>query len=138
MGRDSFFGLSMKSAKEREREDRAFFQWAFPYGKAQQERVKALLKELFPRERPEMAMVAYLTAREAYRDRYGDFADDPRFDPVAMAFRNLERNNIRLPREDIPLYVALLVADSQVGEDLAYPSREELLDLAEVLKGRQR
>ena len=136
MGRDWFSCFSMKSRKEREREERAFFQWAFPYGKAQQERVKALLKELFPRERPEMAMVAYLTAREVYRDKYGDFADDPHFDPIAQSFRNLERNNIRLPKEDIPLYVALLVADSQVGEDLAYPDREQLLNLAEVLKGR--
>ena len=40
MGRDWFSCFSMKSRKEREREERAFFQWAFPYGKAQQERVK--------------------------------------------------------------------------------------------------
>ena len=134
MGRELFPFLSMKSKKEREREEREFSHWAFPYGSQQQERLRRLMRELFPREAPELAMMCYLTAREVYLDKYGDYEDDPDFDPEAEALRVLAKGSVRPPRGDIPVYVALIVADAQVDENLAYPTREEILAIAKKLQ----
>ena len=134
MGRELFPFLSMKSKREREREQREFSHWAFPYGKEQQEKLRRLMRELFPREAPELAMMAYLTAREVYLDKYGDYADDPAFDPETEALAILAKGSVRPPRGDIPVYVALVVADAGVDERLSYPTREEVLAIAKQLQ----
>ena len=63
MGREPFPWFSFKSKAQREKEQQRYGAWAFPYGAAQQERIRALLGELFPREEPSLAMVRYLNGR---------------------------------------------------------------------------
>ena len=131
----SWFG-SPQSREEREREDQAFFRWAFPYGAAQRERVLALLERVLPRRRPQMALVIYLTAREAFWDREGLYAGIPGPDPADRAAACLRERRMGVPRQEIPVYVALVMADREVGEDLSYPGPEEILAAAEALSRR--
>ena len=133
MGRDGIPWFTFKSRKQQEREAKEYAQWAFPYGAAQQAILRSLLAELFPRRDQSIAMANYLTAREIYLDRYGDFEDDPDFDPLATTRAHLVRNRSLVPWEDVPLYLALLAADAAVDAALAYPSAEELRRMAEQL-----
>ena len=132
MGREPFPWFSFKSKAQREKEQQRYGAWAFPYGAAQQERIRALLGELFPREEPSLAMVRYLNRREGYWDYYGE-GDEGR-DPLADALAAMVRRSNRRPTEELLLYAALIQADAQVGPELDYPTAEELRALAAALR----
>ena len=136
MGRDGIPWLTFKSKKQQEREEKEYARWAFPYGELQQSMIRSLLAELFPKRDQSIAMANYLTAREIFLDRYGDFEEDPDFDPVVKTKAHLIRNRALVPREDITLYLVLLAADAAVDETLAYPTAAELRRKAEELTGK--
>ena len=56
--------LQFKNKKTRERDEREYAEWAFPYGKEQQDKITALLEELDPKESVKVATVCLLTAKE--------------------------------------------------------------------------
>ena len=136
MGREYFPFFVRKSRRQEERERQNYFAWAFPYGKEQQKKLRGILAELFPKEASEMAMMAYLTGREAYLDRFGDHEGEPGFDPVEAALQAIRGSSLRIPAQDTPLYVALIAADQEVDESLSYPSRAELQARAGRIRGR--
>ena len=82
MAKDPFNLFRFRSKKQQEKDLQAYTAWAFPYGAAQRERVLALLERVLPRRRPQMALVIYLTAREAFWDREGLYAGIPGPDPA--------------------------------------------------------
>ena len=124
MAREPFPWFSMKSKSQREREQQRYGAWAFPYGPAQQERVRGLLKELFPRENQALAMVRYLNGREGYWDYYQE-GEEGR-DPAEDALRAMASRGNPLRREELALYLALIQADARVGPELDYPPAEEI------------
>ena len=68
MAREPFPWFSMKSKSQREREQQRYGAWAFPYGPAQQERVRGLLYlsdgfGTFPQAQPDYP-VTFLIPRE--------------------------------------------------------------------------
>ena len=135
MGREPFPWLHFKSRRQEAKEQAEYAAWAFPYGSAQQEKIRALLAQLFPREPISVAMVNYLTGREAFLNRYDDY--DEGYDPLAVALEELYAC-ATVPKQDITLYMALLAADSRVDEALDYPNVEELraaaADLTDMLR----
>ena len=129
--------FSFKSPKQREREQKQFARWAFPYGDAQKEKLLELVKELLPKEDPKAAMAVFLMGRQAYRGSFKDDAED-------LAERTEERKLRALDytlkeqlfgryKKYIPYYKALVLADAKVDETLNYPSVEELRRMAEEL-----
>lgn len=128
----------MKSKEQQEAESRRYKQWAFPYGDAQKERVEKLLQELLPKEKKDMAMLSYLMGKEAY---YGSASPDmekpsesDRHKRLERAFRTLKNSIPRSKRSTIYVYLALIAADEQVGEDLRYPTAEAILEQAKALE----
>lgn len=130
MGRDPFPWLRFKSRRQEAKEQAEYAAWAFPYGSAQQEKIRALLAQLFPREPISVAMVNYLTGREAFLNRYDDY--DEGYDPLEAAMDELY-HCATVPRRDITLYIALIAADSRAGESLEYPDPEEIRAAAGTL-----
>ncbi len=130
MGRDPFPWFRFKSRRQEQKEQAEYAAWAFPYGSNQQQAVRLLLGQLFPKESASVAMVNYLTGREAFSNRYDDYDDD--YNPLYVTLQAL-RLCSTVPRRDIPLYMALIAADSRVDEALEYPDAEELRAAAQDL-----
>jgi len=129
--------FTFKTAKQRQRDERNFARWAFPYGDAQREKITQLIRELMPKEDPKAALSVFLMGREAYR---GSFRDDPedlaeRTEDGKMKALDAVLANQLFGRykKFIPYYKVLVLADMEVDEKLEYPSAEELRRRAENL-----
>ena len=126
----------MKSKEQEEADSRRYKQWAFPYGDAQKETVSALLKQLLPKEKTDMAMLNFLMGKEAYygtTDPNPEKSDDSnRQKRLDRAYRALKGPMPRSKYSQIYRYLALIAADEQVDETLNYPSVEELIRQAEA------
>ena len=134
MAKDFFDLFRFRSKKEREKEQADYAAWAFPYGQAQREKVQALLGELMPREDEAIAMVFFLTGKEAFCDKEGDRKDEKDRNPLRDATDAMRRNGMRVKNEHLPLYLALILADSWVDERLLYPEAGELRAMAAGLE----
>ena len=129
--------FTFKTAQQRQRDERNFARWAFPYGDAQREKITQLIRELMPKEDPKAALSVFLMGREAYR---GSFRDDPedlaeRTEDGKMKALDAVLANQLFGRykKFIPYYKVLVLADLEVDEKLEYPSAEELRRRAEDL-----
>ena len=120
--------LQFKNKKTRERDEREYAEWAFPYGKEQQEKVTALLKELDPKESSQVAMVCLLTAKEIY-ERVAQIIDMPQHRDYA--YKNLAKDFKRYKSifknlEKRALYCALGRVDLDITAELNYPTADEI------------
>ena len=130
MGNDPFNLFRFRSQKQQKKELAAYAAWAFPFGTAQQEKIRALLRQLMPREDPSIAMVIFLMGKEAFCDKDGEREEDEPRDPLGDAATALRRSGLRVKKEHLPLYLALILADSRVDERLDYPAAEALREMA--------
>ena len=127
--------LQFKNKKTRERDEREYAEWAFPYGKEQQDKVTALLKELDPKESSKVALVCLLTAKELY-ERVAQIIDMPQhrdyaykclakdFKRYKSIFKNLEKRAI---------YCTLGRIDLNMTEELNYPTADEIRKESEAV-----
>ena len=130
--------FTIKSPEEEAEDSRRYDRWAFPYGEAQKEAVKELLRQLLPKEDLRTALAVYLIGREGYR---GSYQKEERTDlrsreqRLQDANRALRRQLVggRL-RKLLPTYMAVILADLEVDEQLQYPSTEELRRRAQELE----
>ena len=129
--------FTFKTAKQRERDEKNFARWAFPYGEAQKETIAQLIRELMPKEDPRAGLSVFLMGRQAYR---GSFRDDPEDlaertekDKMGALDAILENQLFGRYKKYIPYYKALVLADMEVNETLNYPTAEELRRRAEEL-----
>ena len=129
--------FAFKTKKQREREEKQFDRWAFPYGLPQREKLVEIIAELLPKEDPKVALALYLMGRQAYR---GSFKDDPEDLADRTEAKKLRALDYQLSeqlfgrkKKLIPYYKALVLADAQVDETLNYPSVEALRRMAEEL-----
>ena len=127
--------FTFKSAKQREREEKQFARWAFPYGDPQKEKILQLIRELMPREDPKAALSVFLMGRQAYR---GSFKDDPEDlaertpkEQMNALDATLETQLFGRYKKYIPYYKVLVLADLDVDETLNYPTAAELARRAE-------
>ena len=129
--------FTFKTPKQREREERMYARWAFPYGRAQQETLTRLIKELLPKEDSRVAMSLFLMGRQAYGGAYNDDPEDlqerSEEEKLAALDKVLERQLFGKYKKLLPYYKALVLADAVVDETLNYPSAEELRRRAEEL-----
>lgn len=127
-----------KSPKQRAREEKQFARWAFPYGDAQQEKVRQTICQMLPKEDPRAGLAVFLIGREAYRGAFNadpeDLAERTEQEKMEDLDRTLDKQLFGRYRKYIPYYKALILADLDVDETLNYPSAEELCRRAEELK----
>jgi hypothetical protein len=129
--------FTFKTAKQRERDEKNFARWAFPYGEAQKETIAQLIRELMPKEDPRAGLSVFLMGRQAYRGSFKDDAEDLAERTEAQKIKALDYQlSTQLfgrYKKFFPYYKVLVLADAQVDESLNYPSVEELRRRAEEL-----
>lgn len=126
--------LGMKSRDQEEREYQAFAENSFPYGQAQRDKIEELLKELFPKEKKQFAMMLFLLGKQDYHG-YGlrnekDYAGFTQEERLNIAAKSLNRQLFGKHKKSLTTYLALIAADARVDENLRYPTCQEILDQA--------
>lgn len=124
--------LSFKSKEQKKKDLDDYTQWAFPYGMKQQEIVRSLLTQLFPKEDPSLAMMTYLLGRDAYHDHYKEKKESER-NAIQDMYQELKKAAKGRHKKDIPSYMALIIADSKVDASLQYPSLSAIQEVARKL-----
>lgn len=124
MGLADFF--TIKSFREKKREQEAYNRWAFPYGQLQQEAVRALILELMPDEK-NTGIAIYLIGREAYQSVEES-------DPLAEAYSAMRSMLAGKHAWKIYTFLALILADANIDEDLKYPDAQTIRKMAKELE----
>ncbi|MBQ8830748.1 MAG: hypothetical protein IJ017_04030 [Oscillospiraceae bacterium] len=120
--------LQFKNKKTRERDEREYAEWAFPYGKEHEEKVTALLKELDPKESPQVAKVCLLTAKEI-AERVHKIIDMPEHRDYAIKClaKDLKRyKSIFRKPEYRAIYCVLGFIELDMTPALNYPTADEI------------
>lgn len=128
--------LLFKSKEDVEKDRRELTNAAYPYGQAQAEKIRSLLKALLPEEPENLAQTIFLLVKRAYQKdmEYPEPEELPLRRRLPGTFRTLDRQLFGRHRQKQARYLALVVADSQIGPDLCYPEVEELGREAEKLE----
>ena len=127
------FGLEgFKTKKQREKEKEEYNRKIFPYGEKQSEKLKELVRELFPEEKDSrMAMYNFVISSQRMIED-----DIKNLDEEALnEFSRFLKKRIRKKDHDqICRFIALAEADRNIDEELNYPSIEELKNRAEEIR----
>ncbi len=125
LGEFNFFVWKSKAQAQKEEDEYA--KWAFPYGPQQREKLVKLMLEVFPKENETTTLIPFLTCKELY----SKICNAPDLSDYAierlMAMQKYKRI---IRKQDMPYYVALVVADSRIDENLEYPTADEIRDMA--------
>jgi len=124
--------LSFKTKAQKQAEFEEYKKWAFKYGDEQKQKVEQILGRLFPNEKPSLAMMTYLLARDAYYGKYDTRKPSDR-NPIQDMYNVLSKKRYQVPEKDIPLYMALVIADERVSYTLDYPPDDVLRSVARRL-----
>ena len=116
--------FQMKSKKQREKEEREYAAWAFPYGDLQKENLKELIYEIKPKASIQIDLASFLTCKELYESVLED-ADsrEAAIDKLLNVIRNYSQ---LIKNDEMPMYLALVLADAEVDEKCEYPSADEM------------
>ena len=120
--------LTWKSKSAQAKEQEEYEQWAFPYGEEHREKVEVLLKEYFPKENKQVALVAFLTCKELYSRSMATC--DTYENALKRMKRDMRRYRTVIKKKQMPLYSALAIADARITPELIYPPRERIMELA--------
>ncbi|MCL2391473.1 MAG: hypothetical protein FWC66_02545 [Oscillospiraceae bacterium] len=132
MALGSFNIFSWKNKEQREREEQEYAQWAFPHGPKQRENLEKLMSELFPKEQMPFLMMGFLTCKELY-ERYLKQFESSEFTAEYLVNKEKKYKNI-IKKNEMPGYVALVMADLEVDEHCAYPNAEEMRRRIDILQ----
>ena len=116
--------FQMKSKKQRDKEAREYAAWAFPYGDTQRDKLSALICELLPKPSGSIGLASFLTCKELYERTLED-SESP--EEAIDKMVNVIRNYSQLIRnEEMPIYLALVLADAELDEKCEYPTVDEM------------
>ena len=120
--------LQFKNKRTRERDEKEYAEWAFPYGKEHQDKVTALLAELDPQEDSKITIVCLLTAKEIV-ERVHKIMDLPQHRDYA--FKCLSKDFKRYKRifktvENRAIYCVLGKIELEMTPSLNYPTADEI------------
>ena len=131
--------FQFKSKKQREKEEKEYAAWAFPYGDIQKEKLGDLIKELIPKASIPICLASYLTCKELFDTAIED--TETREEAINRMINNLGSYGQLIKRNEMPTYLALVLVDAEVDEKCEYPpideiraKVQELTDLREVKK----
>lgn len=121
--------FAYRSPRQVRRDARRYDAWAFPYGMAQQEKVRRLLADLVPGQPAQVSMARYLLAREGLLGGWDDpdyLTQVPEEERLLAAAKRLHGQLYHKINGEMGLYLALAEADAAVGPELRYPAPERL------------
>lgn len=126
LGELNFF--MWKSKAQLKEEEETYEKWAFPYGQPQRDRLVKLMREVFPKENDATVLIPFLTCKELYTKicKTPDLADYA----IRKLLVDVKKYKKIIRKNEMPLYVALVVADSKINDTLEYPTAEQIKEMA--------
>lgn len=126
LGEINFF--VWKSKAQQKEEEANYEKWAFPYGQPQREKLVKLMLEIFPKESEATVLIPFLTCKELYTKlcKTPDLADYA----IGKLLTDVKKYKRIIRKHEMPLYVALVVADSRINDKLEYPTAEQIKEMA--------
>ena len=116
--------FQFKSKKQREKEEREYAAWAFPYGEMQREKLTELYLALNPKESAQLGLASFLTCKELYESTLED-SETP--EEAANKMINIIGSYGNLIRsQEMPMLLALVLTDAEIDEKCEYPSANEV------------
>ena len=113
-------GFPFKSREQIEKDQKAFEKRVLPFGTAQRDAAKNVLKELLPpRTRDDEMLFAFISAKDAFTQE-----EDPAQGRVA-ALASLKRGKW-LKEPALSYVLALIMLDVQIGSLEEYPTAEQV------------
>ena len=125
--------FSWKSKEEQKREQDEYAAWAFPYGQNQRDILEALLRGVFPKINIQIALISFLTCKELYEKALK--RSGSRDEAKAELFNKQSSYKNIIKKKDMPMYVALVLADEEIDEQCVYPTADVILTNARELEG---
>ena len=116
--------FQFKSKKQREKEEREYALWAFPYGDLQKENLAALIQELIPKISVPLGLASFLTCKELFENTLED--SQSRDDAIDKMLNVIKSYSQLINKAEMPMYLALVLADAEVDEDCRYPAPDEM------------
>jgi len=116
--------FQFKSKAQREKEEKEYASWAFPYGDLQRENLTALISELKPKEPSQMLLFSYLTCKEIHKNASED--SESREETIAKMMSIIKRYKQLIKKSDVNMYLAIVLADAEIDERCEYPSADEI------------
>ncbi|SHH82999.1 hypothetical protein SAMN02745823_01088 [Sporobacter termitidis DSM 10068] len=128
MALEDYHLFTWKSKAQQEQEQVDYEKWAFPYGQKQRDNLVKLMLEVFPKENEATTLIPFLTCKELF----GKLCKTPdMFDyAIGKMLTDVKKYKRVIRKKEMPLYVALVVADARIGEDCEYPSAQQVKDMA--------
>ena len=122
-------GFPFKTKEQIEKDQKAFEKRVLPFGTAQRDAAKSVLKELLPpRTRDDEMLFAFISAKDAFTQE-----EDPA-EGRAAALASLNRGKwLKEPAKSCVL--ALVMLDVQITALEEYPTAGQVRDYAEQMQG---
>ena len=124
MALGEFKWFQFKSRKQVEKEAKQYAEWAFPYGDMQKDKVSELLCALKPKETTPIKLASFLTCKELYESVLED--SESREEAVNRMVNVVKSYNQLIRKEDMNMYLAIVLADADIDESCNYPSVDEI------------
>lgn len=120
--------LSWKSKAQQQQEQADYEKWAFPYGQKQRENLVKLMLEVFPKESETTTLIPFLTCKELF----GKLCKTPdMFDEaIGKMLTDVKKYKRIIRKKEMPLYVALVVADAKIDAECQYPTVKQIQEMA--------
>jgi hypothetical protein len=120
--------LSWKNKAQLKQEQIDYEKWAFPYGQPQRERLVKLMLEVFPKESEPTVLIPFLTCKELFC-KYAKTPDLTDY-AIEKLLTEVKKYKRIIRKQEMPTYVALVVADQRIDENLDYPAAQQIKDMA--------
>jgi hypothetical protein len=111
--------FQFKNKEQREKEENEYAVWAFPYGDLQRENLTALIHDLKPKVSIPIYLASFLTCKEIYESTLKK--SDSREQAIDKMLNELKSYNQLIKPKEMPMYLALVLADADLDESCEYP-----------------
>ena len=125
--------FQFKNREQREKEEREYALWAFPYGDLQRDNLTALMRELIPKESIQIFLASFLTCKELYESILEK--SESREVAIERMLNEIKRYNQLIKPKEMPMYLALVLADEELDERCEYPPVEVVKAKIQQLEG---
>ena len=124
--------FSWKSKATQKTEQEAYDKWAFPYGQKQRDNLQELLFAVYPKETVATTLIPFLTCKELYEKALK--SSESRDGAVDALVNKQKKFKQIIRKKDMPMYIALVLADAGVDEKCQYPTAEEIRQRAQEIE----
>lgn len=119
--------LSWKSKSQQEQDIIDYEKWAFPYGEEQKNALTKLMHEVFPKENKSATLISFLTCKELFLK----ICKTPSLCDYSVGkMIEMKKYKRLIRKKEMSRFVAIVVADYRVDENLEYPTAAEINDMA--------